>query len=112
MPNHEISLAEAIAMTTRYRANRPDNFPISETFNIEAIHKLISTDGCHGIRIYYGMKENMEADAILVAVNAEGEDILPLTGNESVLDSSNPVILEDGIRCPPLCPKVSVLNSD
>lgn len=112
MPNHEISLAEAIEMTTRYRANRPDNFPISETFAIEAISKLMSAEGCSGIRIYYGMKEDLEAHAILVAVNAEGEDILPLTGNGSSLESSNPLILEDAIRCPPDCPKASVLNSD
>lgn len=112
MPNHEISLAQAIEMTARYRANRPENFPISETFAIEAITKLMSAEGCQGIRIYYGMKENLEAHAILVAVNAEGEDILPLVGDESVLDGSNPVILEDAIRCPPVCPKASVLNSD
>jgi hypothetical protein len=74
---HEISLQTAIDMTTLYRANRPSNFPICETFEVDAINKLLATDGCVFFRIYYGMKENLLVDAILVAVNAEGEDILP-----------------------------------
>ena len=74
---HEISLQTAIDMTTLYRANRPSNFPICETFEIDAVNKLLATAGCAFLRIYYGMKENNDVDAILVAANADGEDILP-----------------------------------
>jgi hypothetical protein len=106
---HEISLQDAIDMTTRYRANRPANFPICETFEIDAVNKLLATEGCASLRIYYGMKENDNVDAILVAANANGEDILPLPASMAVIGNS-PLILEDGFRCPEACPPPSPLN--
>jgi len=112
MNNHEITLQQAIAMTTLYRANKPSNAPICETFEIAAINELAAVAGCAYLRIYYGMKENMDIDAILVAANADGEDILPSETANSIVKSGDPVILEDGYRCPPDCPPRSALNSD
>jgi len=106
---HEISLQTAIDMTTLYRANRPSNFPICETFEIDAVNKLLATDGCAFFRIYYGMKENDDVDAILVAANADGEDILP-SSVAAGLSDGEAIILEDGIRCPEACPPDSPLN--
>lgn len=107
--NHEISLHTATELTKRYRGKRPGNFPICETFEKEAIHKLLSTAGCASLRIYFGMKENDEVVVVLVAADASGADILP--GSTSVASSSDdPVILEDGYRCPTLCPPDSPLN--
>ena len=107
--NHEISLQQAIEMTTRYRGKRPSNFPICETFETDAIKKLMATQGCAFLRIYYGMKENMDVDAILVAANASGEDILP-AGNFNAVSTDDAIILEDGYRCPDDCPPLSPLN--
>lgn len=107
--NHEISLPTAVDMTKRYRAQRPANFPISETFRLDAIKKLIATTGCASIRIYYGRKADNQVDAILVAVNAAGEDILP---NLTSFGVDDPVILEDSLRCPDDCPPASTLNAD
>jgi hypothetical protein len=113
MNNHEISLQQAIDMTTRYRANKPANAPICETFEIAAINQLTAVAGCAYLRIYYGMKENMDIDAILVAANADNEDILPSqTGNSVIAGTGDPLILEDGFRCPPDCPPQSPLNSN
>ena len=109
--NHEISLQQAIDMTTLYRANRPSNFPICETFEVDIINKLLSTEGCRFLRIYYGMKPDLSVDAILVAVNANNEDILPSNDNQAVNTvASEKVIGEDGYRCPPDCPSASKLN--
>lgn len=107
--NHEISLQTAIDMTSRYRGKRPINFPICETFEKGAIQKLLDTGGCASFRIYYGMKADERVDAILVAVDAEGKDILPPLANAS--STSDPVIIEDGYRCPDDCPPSSSLNS-
>ena len=107
--NHEISLQTAIDMTARYKANRPANFPICETFGVDAIKKLTSVSGCASLRIYYGMKEDKVVDAILVAVNQEGEDLLP---NLAFTRTDDPVILEDSFRCPDDCPPSSSLNND
>lgn len=107
--NHEISLQAAIEMTTRYRANKPTDFPVCETFEMAAIRKLLATPGCVSLRIYYGMKKDLEAHAILVAVNSSGEDILP-KGDALSLADEEAIILEDSYRCPPLCPPGSPLN--
>jgi hypothetical protein len=108
---HEISLQTAIDMTTLYRANRPTNFPICETFEIDTIEKLLAVPGCKFLRIYYGMKENMEMDAILVAADEAGDDILPPSESTEV-NTDDVIIIEDGFRCPPACPSSSPLNSD
>lgn len=112
MPNnnpHEISLQTAIDMTTLYRANRPQNFPLCETFEKEAITSLLATEGCAFLRIYYGMKPDLQAHAILIAANTEGDDILP-QNDASAAGGGSGTILEDGFRCPPACPKPSPLN--
>lgn len=101
--NNQISLQEAIDMTTNYRANRPTNFPYCETFNADAINSLLALEGCTSIRIYLGMKEDENVDLILVAVNAHGEDILPNAANAAVTGDGG-IIIEDGYRCPPGCP--------
>lgn len=108
--NHEISLQTAIDMTSRYRGKRPVNFPICETFEKAAIQKLLDTAGCSSFRIYYGMKADERVDAILVAVDAEGNDILPPVASASTT-TTDPVIIEDGYRCPDDCPTSSSLNS-
>jgi hypothetical protein len=108
--NHEISLQTAVDMTTLYRADRPANFPICETFSKDAITRLLATAGCVSFRIYYGMKADRNIDAILVAVNAAGEDILP-PASALAVSSDDPIILEDGLRCPDDCPPSSSVNS-
>ena len=117
--SHFISLQDAVAMTEKFRKNK-DNIlapefrnqiiiPFSETFNREAIEKLLSAENCAAIRIYYGMDEKMKLHAILVAVNDSNEDILPPEGALSSAD--NPVIVEEGQRCPDFCPPKSPLNT-
>ncbi len=108
--NHEISLQQAIDMTTRYRSNHPANFPQYETFNIEAVKRLIANAECKYLRIYYGMKEDSEVDAILVAADEQEQDLLPAP-NASDLNAStvNNLIIEDGFRCPQFCPSSSPL---
>ncbi len=113
---HFISVATAATMTSTYRTEREnilgtnfqnlDLLPLSETFNRNALDVLLAKSGCAGIRIYYGMDENLLVHAILVAVNEENEDILPgssLTEEEDVA--------EIGQRCPVNCPPASELNS-
>lgn len=108
--NHQISLQQAIDMTTLYRANRPADFPICETFNKSAVAALLANSQAAYLRIYYGMKENGLVDAILVAANEEEEDLLPVENPAANITGEN-VILEDGFRCPQYCPPASPLNT-
>lgn len=105
---HEISLATAIAMTERYRNDHPENYPLSESFELASVQRLLSTPGAAFLRIYYGLKENGDMDAILVVADKDNNDILPAEEDGSA-NSNGPVILEDSYRCPPVCFK-SPLN--
>lgn len=107
-------------MTTRFRSNKntvlatayqnQDVIPNCETFDKESIESVLQQDGCTGFRIYYGMDENLKIHAILVGVNDNGADILPVE-NSLLEEDPTGVILEEGQRCPPYCPPTSPLNT-
>ena len=105
----QISLAQAVAMTTLYRANRPSDFPVCETFPLTAIQSLAANPAAAFFRIYYGMKEDMLMHAILVVADSEGNDLLPAANRSEKEDDDNE-ILEDSVRCPNVCPPDSPLN--
>jgi len=117
---HQIDLVNATQMTSLYRANRPDNFPICESFERASIERLLSNPNCVFFRIYYGMKDDMTVHAILVAADKNGEDIIPNVkgghghgghGHGDGDDGDDGVILEDSMRCPVTCPPDSPLNN-
>ncbi len=118
--NHQIDLISATAMTSLYRDNRPDNFPICESFDKAAIERLISHPDCVFFRIYYGMKPDLTVHAILVAADKEGNDIIPSVQGgpghghghgHGVGGDGDGDILEDSMRCPVTCPPDSPLNN-
>lgn len=109
---HEISLPEAIDLTTRYRKNMPPNMPICETFEKDSILKMLQTEGADKMRIYYGEKANNEICTVLVAADAQGYDILPEANAARRFDNNEKeeYILENSYRCPNVCPPESPLN--
>lgn len=118
--NGFISLQQAIEMTTRYRQNKDavinpvyagqDILSICDTLNKTAVATLLAKPGCAAIRLYYGMNEQLQVRPILVAVNENDEDMLP---DIATLDPDDPGedIVDDAIKCPPLCPPPSKLNT-
>ena len=111
-----ISVEKAIEMTTLFRAQKDviladdykgqDILVKSETFSREQAEKLLAKPGCTQLRIYYGMSQDLKMHALLVGVNANGEDILL----NAQLNSDNESVVEDAQRCPPFCPPASPLN--
>ena len=118
--NHFISLLEGIAMTTLYRAEKENILkppfqgqnilPLSEAFSREPFDTLLAKPGCQGMRIYYGMSEDLKIHAIIVATDADGNDLLPEETVSSNLGEEDD-IFERGNRCPDICPDDSPLNS-
>lgn len=122
--NHFISLEEAIALTSHYR-NRKEQIleesqrgknilAQSETFDRAAFDQVLAQPGCTALRIYYGMKENDQVHAVIVGVNASGQDMLPQAGaalNDNGNEEDEIHIIEIGQRCPDLCPEESPLNN-
>jgi len=114
-----ISLQSAIGMTTLYRKEKENILQatyqnknilaISETFDKNQIELLLSKPGCEKIRINYGMDGELKIHAILVAVDVDNNDILPFIDHAKVTNSDDD-ILENGVRCPPMCSPPSPLN--
>lgn len=51
--------------------------PLCETFDSETVAAILAQPSCTAFRIYYGMDDKLQVHAILVGVNAKGQDILP-----------------------------------
>jgi len=112
---HSISLDTAIEMTTKYRDEKENILlPVhweknilakSEAFERDAIQFLLDQADCQKIRVYYGMNADLKVHAILVGVNSADEDILPQESN-----TEDGEIVEQGLRCPTMCPPASPLN--
>ncbi len=108
--SHQISLKEAIQLTSNYRENkevilepqfRSSNvLPFSETFEKSDFEDLLKDKDCVKIRAYFGMNDKKEVCLVFVGVNEKDQDILPKEQDEK----GGPVILERGQRCPPICP--------
>jgi hypothetical protein len=115
--NHFISLNDAIAMTSLFRAEKDAIIDSTyrneglllqcETFDRGAFDALLAQDGCEGIRIYFSMHTSLKVRAIFVGVDRDNKDMLPG-------DSFSPdyKIVEAGAPCPDMCPPTSPLNSD
>jgi hypothetical protein len=115
-----ITLAQAIAMTSTYRDEREkillpefrgqDILPLSETFDRSSFEALLNETDCTFIRIYLGMDDNLKVRVIAVGADSANADILPAAGLARALDDGGNIV-EDGIRCPTICPPPSGLNS-
>lgn len=114
---HQISLGEAIELTTRFRENPGPDMYYSETFDSASVLALLNQPGCKSFRIYLGRKPDDSICSVLVGADAEGHDILPPLASTSSDPSASPliaddegIILEDAFHCPPVCPEASPLN--
>ena len=105
-----ISFETAKSYIERFRTNRDSieipefkgSLSFSETFDVEAFKALVAQQGCVGVRIYYGMKEDLKICAVIVGVNADDKDMVGvLRGAET------DIIIEDSSMCPPICPPSS-----
>jgi hypothetical protein len=116
---HSIALAAAAELTERFRNNRntilqsnyqnQDLLPLSETFSKTALMEVLGREECTALRIYPGMAEDLKIHAILVGVDEDNADILP--PQNTLAETGDDYILEDGQRCPPACPPPSTLNT-
>jgi hypothetical protein len=109
---HRITLVRATEMTAIYRENRLENYPICETFHKESVQWLLNVPNCAYFRIYYGMQVDKSVHAILVAVDKDGNDILPSHQYPNAPGGNGDgEILEDALRCPDNCPPPSPLTT-
>ncbi len=112
MPNdpHAISLDDAIALTARWRANMPAGAIKGARFETIALANLLAQPGCAGIRIYLGMKDDMSWTYVMVAVDAQGADIIPANARADGQNADGSGLENLPPPCPPFCDVLSPLN--
>jgi hypothetical protein len=111
-----VPVSRANEMIALYRENKEtilapdykktDVLAFSETFNADDVRLLLSQPGCVGFRIRYGMDDKLWLHAILVGVDANGNDIVIQNPGFGLKDDGGYVV-EDATRCPPDCPTLS-----
>ncbi|NLR57988.1 hypothetical protein HGH93_07740 [Chitinophaga polysaccharea] len=115
-----ISLEEMLELTKNHdddHANQKsfDSHVKAMCFGKDKVLELLDQPGAVALRIYYGIKLNgdsqRERKMILVAVDENGNDILPKSAAEMaaaqasgiVAKDTPPVILDQGVPCPQYC---------
>ena len=116
---HSISTYQVNELKTRYAKSKnkilKQEFqdtavlPTCETFDRAALDQLLSQEGCVGIRIYFGMDEDLNVNLAIVGVDENDHDIQPATSGVENLTRGDttdvPVVgVGSGQRCPPDCP--------
>jgi len=96
--NHRISLAEAAAMTRRWREQLPTATKAG-AFHADQVRDVLMQPNCVGFRIYNGVNDGGEAQFILVGVDGQDKDM------------TDGVLLEFHFPCPPYCDDGSALNA-
>lgn len=96
--SHEISLADAVAMTAR--ARQAGTLPKQAWwFDRSIIDEMMRQPDAHGLRIYLGMKEDGEPTLVLTATDRERQDIF------------SGLLAEYAWPCPPGCDVNSPLHT-
>ena len=96
--DHGISLADAAAMTKRYR-NANINDSLGGFFGREFLEKLLKTSECVGLRYYFALDDSNVLKVVLVGADQNEEDLL------------DDGIAEFSLACPSHCASDNELNS-
>ena len=100
-------LSEGKLMVKTYLENKSKvlpsdlTLPNTETFDSDAFVELLNLPDCVKIRLYYGMKENLEICAIIVGVDSNGNEIY--IENKGLNGIDELYVIDDGQACPPYC---------
>ena len=105
-----ITMEKAKDMIARYKEQREgmlqdtydsSTLPLNITFPRAEFDELLAQQSCEQVRIFLGMDNNDLIHPIIVAVDGQGEDILP---------NQDYIIIDNGTRCPSICPPPSTIN--
>lgn len=94
----KISKKDAIEMVKKFKANHSKSTQ-SVLYDASLIQELLNIPGCVSLRIHLAEDAKNTTTFVLVAVDKDGNAILPL-------DAPTPqaFVVNDGIQCPPICP--------
>ena len=97
--DHKISLADAVALTRRYRDQMPADTVRAGAYHADQVRELLAQPGCVAVRVY-------------VARQADGKDTLVMVGvDANDKDLSGGILLDVMFPCPPFCEGGGALSS-
>lgn len=112
-PNFIGSEGDPLDLTTskkwaaNYRSTlKKSDETLAHYFGFEIIQQILKEPTCVGIRIYYALDDAGEKKLILVGVDSNGENLLPVAGGK-LSDVSN-TVADFSFPCPDYCPKNSL----
>lgn len=106
-----ISAKEASSHTNRFHqkkqkeGKKSKSYTEAQFFGKKNLEKLLSKEGCVGLRFYFGVsdKDEFEDGLIIVAVNADGKDITSARIGLKDLPVDDGEALAGGPTCPHDC---------
>lgn len=99
-----IPLPTARQWTANYRATIKPGETEAHYFGADIIQRLLDEDGSVGIRMYYAIDDQGKKQLLLVGVDEDGNNLLPVEGAaKSTEDEGAPIIVDQSFPCPPHC---------
>jgi len=92
-----IPTTEATKMVADYQKGKPEEAIKAYFFGKNKLQSLLDEAGSMGIRIYYAEGEDGKQQMVLVAADADGNDL-------------DALLLDRGSPCKPNCPPDSIFN--
>lgn len=98
-----LDLATAKKWTSNFRKGHenPDEI-LAHYFGTEIIQGILNQSGCVGIRIYYAIDDTGEKKLLLVGVDSNGQNLLPVEGGKT---NEEVVVADYSYPCPTYCPQ-------
>lgn len=94
-----VQMSDAEVWTKDFRDSKTGSYNKGQFYGINQINTLLQQTGAKGIRVYNGLDADGKNISILVAADANEDDITDK-------------ILEKGVICPTNCGSANGLNSD
>ena len=95
----KIPKKEAIEMVKKFKANHSKSTQ-SVLYDASLIQELLNIPGCVTVRIHLAEDDEKNTTLVLVAVDKDGNALLPL---DNVTAVQSAFILDEGAKCPPTC---------
>jgi hypothetical protein len=97
---NKIPKKDAIEWVKKYKDKHQDSTH-SMLYDASIVQDLLNIPGCVSVRIHFAENKDGINCLILVAVDANGNTILPPSDTGT---TESAFIVDDGLHCPPTCP--------
>lgn len=115
--NHDVTINYANTLITNFESNveniingdYSESNPLynSQSFNKDALQRVLDLEGCIGIRFYNGFDTNNKIVLVATGIDSEGNDL----NLEPDSTSTDYLILQHAQPCPTICPAASKINT-